>query len=448
MLFGSIFLFLSTHTAYGKWVPFASITLEQLYDSNIFLDPDDFHRPGANKSDFRTNIFPSIGLRNESEIQTFSAEYVFNYSYFVNNSDQNYAGHTGNFDFERQIAEHMRWYMHDSVAISEEPRTDTYDYVTVNYGRRRNLTNDAETGLEYSFGREDRLRIYYADSRLDYLNGNDFTDGLHQALGADDSVTYGPGMEMDYWITLHHGLAISYDWERTDYKIRASERRDHLDVGYTYRFSPHTAIRSDFVLDYIDSKDPLLFDYKIYQATLGIMKIFGPSLSMDVYGGFYYRPSGDVPDSFDTSDNEGFSGGLSLTYTQPVWHLTISGEAGARVEYGDYNNRGYTPYRSFSFEFDYSLTSRLRFYLNGSYDYEKSPDIGQAVVHNYNNTRRETYDTSSGFEYEILPWLHSRAEYEYSEESSNRISGGTRGGLGGYTDHKCLISLSADYDWL
>ncbi len=429
--------------ALADWIPYVRATVEQLYDSNIFLDPDGVHRPGANKSDFRTNITPGIGLRNETETQTFSAEYVFNYSYFVNNSDQNYAGHTGNFDFERQLGQHLRWYVHDSVSVSEEPRTDTYDYVTVNYGRRRNLTNDGETGIEYAFGPENTVEFHYSDSRLDYLSDGGARDELEARLGSDDSVTYGPGIELRYWFTLHHGIDLAYEWERTDYKIRASERRDHLDLGYTYRFSPHTSVRCDFILDYVDSKDPLLFDYKIYEATVGFSKVFSPVWSLDVHGGFYYRPSGDVPDLIESSDNEGFSGGFDLTYTQELWHITLSGEAGARIEYGDYNNRGYTPYRTISLDFGYDVTSRLRSYITASYDYEKSPDTLVAVVTGEN--RRETYDITAGLEYEILPWLHSRAEYGYSEESATDLSGQLPAG---YKDHRFLISLTANYDWL
>ncbi len=430
--------------ASGKWIPFVRATIEQLYDSNIFLDPDGFHRPGANKSDFRTNITPAIGIRNETQAQTVSAEYVFNYSYFVNNSDQNYAGHTGNFDYERYLMEHLKFYAHDSVSVSEEPRTDAYDYVTVNYGRRRNLNNDGEAGFEYAFGPENTIKIYYHDHRLDYLKDYKYGTGIGERLGSDDSVTYGPGLEVQYWFNVQNGLSLSYQWERTDYEIRGSERRDHLDLGYTYRFSPHTSARCDFILDYVDSKDPLLFDYKIYQGTIGLSKVFSPSWSLDVYGGFYYRPSEDVPDEIDSSDNDGFSGGFTLTYTQEVWHLRLLGDAGARVEYGDYNNRGYTPYRSISLEFVYQLSDRLQLYVNGSYDYEKSPDITFQTLATGEN-RRETYDVSSGLEYHFLPWLSGKAEYEYSEESASEYSQKLPAG---YKDHRCTISLTARYDWL
>jgi len=445
LLSGSIILFASIHTAYGEWVPFASITLEQLYDSNIFLDPDDFHRPEANKSDFRTNIMPSVGLRYQTPIQTISAEYALNYSVFVNNSDQNYLGHTGNFNFERQISEHLKWYLHDSLSVSEEPRTNSYDYITLNYGRRRNLTNNGVTGVEYYFGAQDFVKIRYSDSRLDYLKDYHVMNGSSSRFGSDDSVTYGPGLDIEYWINVQHGFVFTYDWERSDYKIRQSERRDHMDLGYNYRLSPHTSVRCDFILDYVDSKDPLLFDYKIYQGTVGIAKEFNEKLSLDIYGGFYYRPSGDIPDTFDSSDNEGFSGGISVTYNQENWNVSVQGDAGARIEYGDYNNRGYTPYRSFSIDFNYLLTPRINYYVLLSYDYEKSPDFFMET--SQGEYRQETYDLSTGFKYKILPWLHSTVEYEYSEESASRVIhyGGTQGG---YKDHRGLISLTADFERL
>jgi len=432
-------------TVFAEWVPFAKITLEEVYDSNIFLDPDDFHRSGANKSDFRTNITPIIGLKNETDIQKLSAEYVFNYSYFINNSDQSYVGHAGNFDFERQLTQRLKIYLEDRLAVSEEPRTDSYDYVTVNYGRRRNLTNNAMAGVEYALGPESTVKFFYVDQRLDYLSGNKYkyNNEIATDYSSDDSVTYGPGIESQYWFNIRHGVLFSYQWQRTDYKYRASERRDHLNLGYMYRFSPYTSARCNFILDYVDSKDPFLFDYKIYKATVGFMKALSQAWTIDVFGGFYYRPSDDVPDIIGSSDNKGFSGGITLSYTQEYWHATLKGEAGARVEYGDYNNRGYTPFRSISADFGYMLTSRLKMYVKASYDYEKSPDTALSIVAGDN--RRETYNVVSGFDYKILPWLSSRAEYEFAKESATEIPGTLPTG---YTDHKVLISLIANYDWL
>ncbi|NPA95735.1 MAG: hypothetical protein GXO58_09960 [Thermodesulfobacteria bacterium] len=429
--------------AWAGWIPYVRASIEELYDSNIFLDPDGYHRPGTNKSDFRTNISSGIGIRHESQVQTISGEYVFNYSFFANNSDQNYAGHTGHLDIDRELSEHLKWYLKESLSVSEEPRTDSYDYVTVNYGRRRNLNNDVKTGLDYAFGPEDSVKIYYSDRRLDYLSGGGSGEDPRARLGSDDSVTYGPGLEITYWFDIHNGVILTYDWTRTDYDVRASERRDHLTTSYIYRFSPHTSVYLNFGLDYLDTKDPLLFDYKIYQTTVGVNKIFSPSVALEVYGGFYYRPSGDVPSEFDSSDNKGFSGGLILTYTQEVWHLTLKGDAGARIEYGDYNNRGYTPYRAVSLDFVYTFNPRLDGFIKAAYHYEKSPDTTIALVAGEN--RRETYDFSTGLDYKILPWLSAKSYYKYSEESSTSVKGQIPSG---YKDHIFSILLSASYDWL
>ncbi len=444
LFIGGIYLLCSGRPGHADWVPYTRATLEQIYDSNIFLEPEGEHRHDS-RSDFRTNISPTIGIRNETNLRLFSLDYNMTYSQFYKNSDQSYLGHNAALDYERHFSDRLLWYARDSVALSEEPESDTYDYTSVNYGRRRNLTNTGETGIEYHYGPENLLRLFYSDSRLIYLNSHDNGNqhGLGRGYGSDDSVTYGPGLEASYWFNQKNGVLLNYTWERTDYEVSYSEKRDHLDLGYQHRWSPHTTLRADFILDYVDTYDPLLFDYKVYQATVGFMRIFSPMLEIDIYSGFYYRPSGDQPDYISSSDNTGYSGGMDVIYTQQHWNLRLSGEAGIRMEYGDYNNRGYTPYRSMSLDFTHDLTDRLHYYANISYDYEKSPDTGLAIIAGEN--RRETYNTTVGIEYLFLSWLTGTAEYQYNDESATQVSDEH---LAGYNDHRFMLRLSATYDWL
>ncbi len=335
-------------------------------------------------------------------------------------------------------------YARDTVSLSEEPLSDTYDYTSVNYGRRRNITNTGETGIEYNFGPENLFRLFYTDSRLIYLNSsNDRGHSDLRRFGSDDSVTYGPGMEATYWFNQKNGTYMNYTWERTDYEVRYSEKRDHLDIGYRYRWSPHTTLMANFILDYVNQYDPLLFDYKVYQFTVGFNKIFSPRLEMNCFGGYYYRPSGDEPDYISSSDNTGYAGGFDVTYSRAHWHLTVRGETGVRLEYGDYNNRGYTPYRSAGVDFTYDISDRLHYYSSASYDYQKSPDTLQAVVAGEN--RRENYNGTAGIEYLFLSWLTGTMEYQYNDESATQISDEH---LTGYNDHIFMLRLSVTYDWL
>ncbi len=427
----------------ADWIPYTRASLEQIYDSNIFLEPEGESRHDS-RSDFRTNISPTLGIRNETDSRTLSFDYTMTYSQFYKNSDQSYLGHNAALDYEQHLSERVLWFLRDTVALSEEPESDTYDYTSINYGRRRNLTNTGETGFEYHFGQENLFRVYYTDSRLIYLNKNGHRGHMGSGdLSSDDSVTYGPGMEIAYWINRKNGISVNYTWERTDYEIDYSEKRDHLDVGYQYRWSTHTILRADFILDYVDTFDPLLFDFKVYQMTVGFMKVFNPAWELDVYSGFYYRPSDDQPDYISSSDNTGYAGGINVTYTQQHWHVTFSGEAGIRLEYGDYNNRGYTPYRSLGIDFTYDFTERLHYYADLSYDYEKSPDTLGAVLAGEN--RRETYTATTGIEYMLLSWLTGTMEYQYNDESATQISDEHPMG---YNDHRFMIRLSATYDWL
>ena len=445
----SFCLLIYQSTASANWVAFVKGSVEQFYDSNIFLDPDDFHRPGANKSDFRTNLVPGFGIRNEGKRQNLSLEYDLFCSFFYNNSDQNYVGHMVDFNFERFLTEHIRFYMKDYVSVSEEPESATYDYVTVNYGRKKNLTNSGEGGIEFLMRGDSSLTFYYLDNRLYYLDDNDYPRSIHgNRLGYDDSVTYGPGTHLIYWFTKSHGIDVTYEWKRVDYDYKKSERRDYLDFYYKYRTSEDNVFYGNFIYDYVDLKTPYLSDYQIYRILVGLERKFSREWSAEFFGGYYYRTFNDdkvkVGDLIeDTSDDDGFVGGGSITYNQERWQLQLKGEYGLRIQYGDYNNRGFTRFRNIELNFDYNITDRLHSFISLFYEHEEYPNSLAEVF--LGDRRREFYDALVGVEYLFLPWLSGKLQYEYSKESASRIRFDIPVG---YTDHIGFIGLYANYDLL
>ena len=437
--------------AYADWIPYTRATIEQIYDSNIFLEPAGENRHDS-RSDFRTNISPTIGIRNETQFKVLSLEYSPYYSYFVKNSNESYLGHTVTFDFNQSFSARLSIYANDSFNYSEEPLSEEYGEeisTTVNYGRRKNIRNTGEGGVVYQFGMEDFFRVYYLDSRLIYPDNSGYDYNGNRIQASDDSVEYGPGAEVNYWINQRNGIDLLYEWQRVDYQIRYSRVIDHLDAGYTYRWSPHTSLRVDYIQDNVRTYGDLSPDYKIYQATAGFERIFSPSLDISLMAGFFHRSMEDwvledetQMETDSSQKNNGFMGHVDVHYTRSNWNVSLTGEAGVRLEFSDYNNRGYTPYREISIDGRYDFSDRLHGTLNLSYTHETSPDTLMALV--VGDHRIETYNVTTGLEYLLLEWLTCGIEYQYNDQSETQVSDLH---LTGYNDNVFTLRLTATYDW-
>ena len=434
---------------HADWVPYTRATLEQIYDSNIFLESEGEHRHDS-KSDFRTNISPTMGIRNETQFRVLSFEYTPTYSWFAKNHHESYLRHTAALDFNQAVSHRFSIYAHDSFDYNEEPYSEYGEQqsTAVNYGRRKNIRNGGEGGVVYRFGPEDYFRFYYYDERLIYPNESDYDLQGHRIEGSDDSVEYGPGAQLMYWINQRNGIDLLYEWQRVDYEIRNSRRIDHFDAGYSYRWSPHTTLRIDYILDNVRTYGRIAPDYKIHQAAAGFERIFSHSLEMTLLAGFYHRSMEDSRLEEETqldigsSQNDGFMGHMEIRYTRSNWNVSVSGEGGVRLEFADYNNRGFTPYREISVDGRYDFSDRLHGSVSLSYTHEMSPDTIRALVEG--DHRTETYNITTGLEYVMLEWLTCSAEYQYNDQSETQISDRN---LTGYNDHVFTIRLTATYDW-
>ena len=442
---------MSSVQCHADWAPHTSAALEQIYDSNIFLEPDGVSRHDS-KSDFRTNISATLGISNETRLRSFTLEYTPTYSYFVKNSNESYLSHAADMTFTQNLTQHISIYMEDNFSYSEEPISQYGDMesTSVNYDRRKNITNNGVGGLLYQFGYEDFLKIYYRDDRLIYTGNNSKYDfNGHRVQGDDNSVAYGPGAEVTYWLNRRNGLDLIYEWQRIDYDIRESKRIDHVDAGYSYRWSPNTTLRVDYIFDDVRTDGHISPDYKIHQAQAGFERVFSKSLTLDLMAGYYHRSMEKSQFeeknqiSTDSSKNDGFMGRFEMNYNRSHWHVGIAGESGVRLEFNDYNNRGYTPYRLVTMDGQYDFTERLNAFARLSYTYETSPDTLRAAVKK--DYRTETYNASTGIKYLLLEWLTCSLEYNYNDQSETQIS--DKYGAG-YNDHVVMFRLNAIYDWL
>ncbi|MEA1868089.1 MAG: hypothetical protein U9N19_08325 [Thermodesulfobacteriota bacterium] len=399
-------------TSWADWRFLPSLELEESYDSNIDLDSDN------ETSDFITRLIPELRLEEVSATRTFAAGYSMSLNNYRRHSEDNYIGHTGELSWDQQLSRNLSWHIMDTYYRSEEPLEEDPEYTGV---RTRNeySRNTVDTGFTYQFGAEDRVTVSYLDNRLQNTDPE-----------IEDDVEYGPALELEYWLTRSHGLVLGYSWSRIDYKDDdPSEEINEFNLGYQWRWSPHTMLHMDYGLVLFSSKAPAEEedDYNVQSIAAGFDHDFGPSYSLSAsLGYFFHNPKNSGPETGSTY-------GLDLVRNFSRGSVTLSGEGGYTLDYSGAEADGFTKYRGVSLSPAYSISPRIELYASTSYRYEKAEEGEE-------DTRDETWEASVGTSYQILPWLSGTLELTQRERSSSEDDDE-------YRDSLILLRLRGTHEW-
>jgi hypothetical protein len=399
-------------TSWAEWRFLPSLELEESYDSNIDLSSDN------ETSDFITRLSPELRLEDVSATRTFAAGYTMSLNNYRRHSENNYIGHTGELSWDQQLSRNLSWHIMDTYYRSEEPLEEDPEYTGVRRTRNEYSRNAVDTGFTYQFGAEDRVTVSYLDNRLQNTDPE-----------IEDDVEYGPALELEYWLTRSHGLVLGCSWSRIDYKDDdPSDETTEFNLGYQWRWSPHTTLHLDYGLVLFSSKAPAEEedDYNVQSISAGFDHDFGPSYSLSAsLGCFFYNPRNSGSDIGPTY-------GLDLIRSFSRGSVTLSGEGGYRLDYSGAEAEGATEYRGVSLSPTYSISPRTELYASTSYMYEKAEE-GE-------RTRDETWETSVGTSYQILTWLSGALELTQRERSSSDEEDE-------YRDSLILLRLRGTYEW-
>ncbi len=362
------------------------IALVSSYDNNIYLSSD------HEKEDYRNILNVDLAAISETAIQNFNANYSLNFNKFWRYQDNDYIGHTFGIDFERNITRHLLFTFSDSYYLSEEPLEQDPEITALRRQRNRYVRNRADVGLSYQFGRENLLTMSYLDSRLQ-----------NRSSDVEDSVEYGPIINLNYWINMHHGVELGYSWNRIEYEEEPPIKRDTIITAYNYRLNPHTLASIHYSLEFFHAYDEI--DYNNHIVTVGLEHSFSHrwSLSGSV-GEFFWDP--------ERGDSEnGFVYELRLRRNFERSSVTASGSGGSREELTDAESRGFIKYNTLALTLSHDLTARTTLALEGSYHHEKT------VSREFQ--RDDIWTFRGGISHRLLHWLQCSFDLEQRERNSS-----------------------------
>lgn len=399
--------------SWAEWHFLPALDLEESYDSNIYLSSDN------ETSDFITRLSPELRLEDVSATRTFAASYIMHMYHFDRHDENNYIGHSAELSWDQRLSRNLSWHIMNTYTRSEEPLEEDPEYTGVRETRNMYTRNSVDTGFTYRFGQEDRVTISYLDSRLQNRDPD-----------IEDDVEYGPGLELEYWLTQRHGLLLDYSWSRIDYEHDPSDQMDEMVFGYQWRRSPHTTLHVDYGLVLFSSKAPAAEegndDYNVQSIAAGFDHDFGPLWNLTgSFGYFFFNPK-------ESESGDGPVYHLSLGRSFARGSVTLTGDGGYRLDYSGADAEGFTEYRGLSLSSAYTVSPGTELYTTASYMYEKAEEEER--------TRDETWGVSAGISYEISSWLTGAVELTQRERNSSDEEDE-------YRDSLILLRLRGTYEW-
>lgn len=337
--------------------PFASV--EQKYDDNIFLEPDD-----QENDDWITTTTLGIGLEmpivpEREKDFLFKAKYAADIIRFWDHTNQNRVDHTVQVLADFNFANDFTLKLEERFKKTADP------------------PNSELTALEKRF--RNRAQIIFGYKR--------------EKIGFD----------------------LGYRNTRDDYKnLNNLDKYEHTitTTGY-YQIFPKTSVFAEYNFGTINYDDNTTnSDSEYHQGRMGVKGKIAPKLTGVVKAGYKYTSY----DESSKSDFKGFTLFGNLTYElKERTTLNIYGER-ASIE-STYKTNSYFESNKIGLKLDHQLLQRLFFVAGGFYQLNEYPD---ETTEGTQTAKRKDHiwDGNVGLRYEIKDWASVETNYEYKQRDS------------------------------
>lgn len=384
-----------------------SLTIGEMYDDNIYLDPD------HEKSDYLTMVSPGFNLDLVGHHTTLGLRYAPTFVRYADETDNNTIRHAGTLTFGQDLGQYLRFDLTDTYTKTEEPIETIDTIVDVRQARLPYQRNTGSASFTYTFGPEDSITAGYRHS---LLQNDDPT--------IDDGREQGPFATATLWMNVKNGLEFSYNY--TDAKFSRDVGRPSDDytgqsggVRYIYRFNPHQRCSIGYNLTTREF-DGTTEDYKVHDGTVGYEQALSPDLSVTLGAGYFKQ------DNERTSDESGISYNAAITKLFHRGSVMIGGAGGWHEAYLEADRTGFSRFWSVNAHLEYQLLEPLTGFAGGSLHHDRG---GRGREWN-------TYEGNCGLSWSFLRWFTAGLEYRYAKRNDDVDTDD-------YTDNQVMLTITA-----
>jgi len=384
-----------------------SLTISEMYDDNIYLDPDN------EKSDYLTMVSPGFNLDLVGHHTTLGLRYAPTFVWYADETDNNTVRHAGTLTFGQDLGQYLRFDLSDIYTKSEEPLEETVGIEGVRHTRNTYQRNTGSASFRYIFGPDNSITAGYRHS---LLQNDDPT--------IDDGTEQNPFATATLWLNVKNGLEFSYDYTNANFSrddgLPAEDDYTGQSAGvrYIYRFNPQQRCSVGYTLTTRDF-DGTTEDYKVHDWSAGYEQDISADFSLTLGAGYFKQ------DNDTSSDESGVSYNGSLTKRFHRGSVTIGGAGGWDEAYLDAERRGFSRYQSVTGTLEYQLLAPLTGYGGGSFR------------HDQDETDREwnTYAANCGLRWTFLRWFTAGLEYRYAKRNDDVDADD-------YTDNQVMLTIT------
>lgn len=409
---------LDSHAAQFNFTPSATVSEE--WNDNIYLDPED------EESDFITTL--GIGLQGEILWRTAGLQlnYAPSRSWYRDNGDQDFWRHEAFGNLWYDMSRNTRIEFRNTYLRTANPSdsSDLLDEDAPLRGRdvERDLNrqggddeldiyyNNVTTAqLTHQFGERDNVYIGYRYSVLRNINASPGNDNEEHDISE-------PSAGLAYWFTNQWGTELDGSFSNRNLDI--DEDRDVYDgnARLLYRFSRHFDGFLAYRHTYVDYKDEIEeTNYSVYQPEIGIFYQFEQNSYARIGLGYYIqnKDNNDNP-GVDDSDSEGLILNSEAFKAWPFrrGQISILTLSGYEQDDGGAEDNGLNIYYQGRVDAEYALLRRLTADAFVGYRWDDYPDEEESRTD-------QTAIAGVGLNYQPLPWLTSRLEYNFRDRQSD-----------------------------
>jgi hypothetical protein len=415
------------HTEWGDIVKkfHPSLNVQEEYTSNVDLTSTN------PREEWITTISPGIRFSTQREVEpqpgqisrTYEARgesgvnlsYNLGLVYYARGTYENYVSQNAALDAWYTFVRKLNVALKDTFIKSEEPRELQYapgappgSYLPGNTQRAKYYRNVLEPSMEYRYGAENRLSLYYRNNVYN-----------NESPQYEDSTENYISPRIDHWFNIHNGITLEGGYTNGDFET-SPDLQGYMGRGrYTYRFNPRTSIFGDYIYQKLDFDSPGV-DYDVQNPSIGILHAFSPSTSGNLQVGYFWQN----PESGSSQNGVTLDASLITSTIRTTYSLYLRG--GFREDYFTAQNLGFSKYYGAYGNIAHRLTQRFNAALSGFVERDE-----------YNSGQDDwVWQGGASLSYQPLRWLTFTLEALHREDDSSVDSAD-------YKENRGMLSITA-----
>jgi len=351
-----------------KFDPF--LTTEEKYDDNINLTRSN------TRSDWITTVSPGITTSLANPRYNADLTYQPGFVYFLHNPQYDYTSHQLNFAGSIKLNPYFTFSLDENYLRSNEPEFE--EMVDTDY--ERNLRRDSRfifnrniiaPKLEYRFGRENLLTLYYRN-----------TGFKSEDPGEDDYRENFIEAEWEQWFDARNGITVLGHFIKGNFDID-TDLLHSIDITprYRHRFTRHFELYGEYGYGTSDFEERRLYtvlengrelqtgledneDYDIQKFNAGFEWQLPQNLRLLGSMGYFWR------DGEADSDEQGVTSLFTIEKTTRNFLFNLGWESGYSANYFAIRDDGFNKYWEVSAGATYTYHQNLELRARGAYGFE------------------------------------------------------------------------------